>query len=596
MMEHARCQQRKQHARNVRRRVCRARAEQRVRVPAAQEDTLRPASKGDLPPTSQLVRIPQKNYYAQDDWRVAVKQLTPLDEFAYQCRVEGTLPKELDGTLFRNGPGRYERGGAKYAHFLDGDGLIVSFDLQPSEQTAFARAKFVRTAEYVEESREEKVLYRGTFGTRKDGISTFDLRTKNLANTNVMFHAGKLHALYEAGVPYKLDPHTLDTLGKDSLNGVLQRTEGLFVTLQNDLLNQSVGLGAWAFTAHPHIDSHTGHMVGWAWQSCAGSSISVQFAQIDEEGNPVVLQPYLLENCMAAPHDFGVTKQHYVMIQNRLDLQIAPYVLGMKSAANALVSRPDLPVLVHVIPREGATSDCEKSIVLEGPRESFEIHVCFAHDGAPIDCEQPDDADDHQSLVTIYTAGWDKLAPGSFLSEWGAEGDVAPDFNRIPRTVLWRYVVDTNTGSVTRTLAPGCEGICIDHPHATPRFEGHRSCRYVWSTVTNEVSTSGPPRGYVRLDLLTGERETWYAPSGRLFVEEPVIVEKDSAKGNECDMGEVWLLGMCTDVEDDGRSSLLILDGARLADGPVCRVRLEHHVTHGLHGCFASGFHSTASD
>ena len=39
-------------------------------------------------------------------------------------RVEGSLPPELRGTLYRNGPGLLTRLGQRYAHWFDGDGAI----------------------------------------------------------------------------------------------------------------------------------------------------------------------------------------------------------------------------------------------------------------------------------------------------------------------------------------------------------------------------------------------------------------------------------------------------------------------------------------
>merc|ERR1712187_684844 len=177
--------------------------------------------------------------------------------------------------------------------------------------------------------------------------------------------------------------------------------------------------------------------------------------------------------------------------------------------------------------------------------------------------------------------------------EWGVEGEVAPDFNIVPSQVLWRYVLDTRSGSVVCTVVPGGES--LDHAHVNPRFEGTAAARYVYANISNDKkqATSGPCRGYMRLDLLTGKREVWYGQSGRIIAMEPVIVEKAEARGNTKDTGDVWLLGMVNDGEDGGRSSLLVFDGARLADGPVCRIRLDHHVTHGLHGSFAPGVHAS---
>jgi all-trans-8'-apo-beta-carotenal 15,15'-oxygenase len=38
--------------------------------------------------------------------------------------VEGVVPKELQGTLLRNGPGLFEVGKQKIAQPFDGDGLV----------------------------------------------------------------------------------------------------------------------------------------------------------------------------------------------------------------------------------------------------------------------------------------------------------------------------------------------------------------------------------------------------------------------------------------------------------------------------------------
>src|SRR5215470_5157016 len=46
------------------------------------------------------------------------------EEVDYAAEVDGTLPNGLSGTLYRNGPGLFERGGAKKWNLLDGDGML----------------------------------------------------------------------------------------------------------------------------------------------------------------------------------------------------------------------------------------------------------------------------------------------------------------------------------------------------------------------------------------------------------------------------------------------------------------------------------------
>ena len=53
-----------------------------------------------------------------------------------RAQVVGTLPKELSGTLLRNGPGLFEVGDRRITMPFDGDGLVCSFAFR------FCRAYF----------------------------------------------------------------------------------------------------------------------------------------------------------------------------------------------------------------------------------------------------------------------------------------------------------------------------------------------------------------------------------------------------------------------------------------------------------------------
>ena len=51
--------------------------------------------------------------------------------------------------------------------------------------------------------------------------NAFKTDIKNTANTHVISFGGKLLALFEAGLPYRIDPATLDTIGEDDMSGTL---------------------------------------------------------------------------------------------------------------------------------------------------------------------------------------------------------------------------------------------------------------------------------------------------------------------------------------------------------------------------------------
>ena len=67
---------------------------------------------------------------------------------------------------------------------------------------------------YQAESQEQRILFRGTFATQRPGgaaRNALDVYVKNTSNTNVTCWGGRLWSLFEAGQPYRLNPHTLET-------------------------------------------------------------------------------------------------------------------------------------------------------------------------------------------------------------------------------------------------------------------------------------------------------------------------------------------------------------------------------------------------
>lgn len=70
------------------------------------------------------------------------------------------------------------------------------------------------THRFEAESRRGEVLFRGTFAMQREGgvlANALDVYVKNTSNTNVVCWAGRCLSLFEAGQPYRLDPHTLQT-------------------------------------------------------------------------------------------------------------------------------------------------------------------------------------------------------------------------------------------------------------------------------------------------------------------------------------------------------------------------------------------------
>lgn len=155
-------------------------------------------------------------------WRAGFESLTLEADRPVELMVEGTVPSDLAGTLFRIGPARHEVFGERNGSWFDGDGMVHAFRFDRGGVTYLNR--FVRTRKMRDEIAAGRRLYSG-FGTTSPigGLARVRaLRTVagNPANVHIVGHAGALLALCEGGAPYRIDPQTLDTIGTDDLGAI----------------------------------------------------------------------------------------------------------------------------------------------------------------------------------------------------------------------------------------------------------------------------------------------------------------------------------------------------------------------------------------
>ncbi|BBY55164.1 carotenoid oxygenase family protein [Mycobacterium koreense] len=65
-----------------------------------------------------------------------------------ELEIDGTVPGELSGILYRNGPVRFEGGGFAAQHPFDGDGLVCRYRLDGGRITF--RSRYVRTRKFTQ--------------------------------------------------------------------------------------------------------------------------------------------------------------------------------------------------------------------------------------------------------------------------------------------------------------------------------------------------------------------------------------------------------------------------------------------------------------
>ena len=502
--------------------------------------------------------------YDRADWASAFRNVhQELSDLPLQAS-RGTIPAELVGTLYRNGPGRLERGGHWVHHPFDGDGMITALRFETGQLSLTNR--FVRTEGWLAEEKAGKPLYRGVFGTQKPGgplANAFDLRLKNIANTHVVRLADQLLALWEASSPHALDPRTLETQGITLLDGVLKPGE--------------------AFSAHPRFDpGHHGEerMVTFGVKSGPRSTIRLmEFATSEgpagEPAGRLLSERADSFGGFAFLHDFAITPNWAVFLQNAIAFNPLPFVLGQKGAAQCLASKPGGQAQFWLIPRDGGAYAGQPPRIVPAP-QGFVFHHLNAWEISEAGPDGFGGQVEGPALVveSIFYADFPSIGPDTDFRQ--------VDFDLIPEGLLERCTIDLADGTVrTERLSERC----CEFAMVNPRREGLFS-QYAWMAVAERETGNDPLQAIKKLDLVSGERRVWSA-APRGFVSEPLMVPRPATPGGpEPAEDDGWVLTL---IWNGARcaSDLVILDAASLEELAV--VELPLAIPYGLHGSFVEG-------
>ena len=480
--------------------------------------------------------------YDRSDWASSFVNVEQELTDVALTPVRGTVPTELQGTFYRNGPGRLERDGHRVHHPFDGDGMIAAMRFENGSVCLSNR--FVRTEGWLAEEKAGKVLYRGVFGSQKPGgrlANAFDLRLKNIANTNVVRLGDQLLALWEAAEPHALDPRSLETRGLSRLDGVLKKGE--------------------AFSAHPRFDpGHNGRpcMVTFGVKTGPRSTIRLmEFATDGPEAGTLLHDRSDSFPGFAFLHDFAITPNWAVFLQNAIAFNPLPFVTGEKGAAQCLASQPGGKGRFWLIPRDSGRFAGQKPRILEAPDGFVFHHLNAFEDG------------DHVVVESIVYDDFPSIGPDEDFAE--------VNFDTVPEGILHRCRLDLSRESVQteRISERTCEFAMVN-----PERQG-LSARFAWMAVAERERGNDPLQAIQKLDLDSGETHTWSA-APRGFVSEPLMVRRPGAEAED----DGWVLDL---VWNGARaaSDLVILNARDLSEVAVLELPLA--VPHGLHGSWAAG-------
>ena len=452
---------------------------------------------------------------------------------AAHLHITGEMPRDLCGTLYRNGPNPQFAPRGPY-HWFAGDGMIHAFHIENGNVSY--KNRWVRTPKWEIEHKEGEGLS-GSFGNpRYTDARVFTLNS-TIANTNIVWHAGRLLALEEAHAPFSLDPATLMPVGPD----------GGYETYGNKLCGP--------FTAHPKFDPETGEMVFFGYSATGRFTKEISLQTVDRTGK--VTRAEILEGPFPAMiHDFAVTR-------NWIVLPVFPLTSSMERALGGkppFAWEPDKGTHIAFIPRKGTVADVKW--VSAPPCYVFHPMNHF---------ETPD------GKIVVDVMKYD-VAPLFPLP------DGSPSTKESPAARLFRWTFDlAGTGNTFK------EEQLDDRAGEFPRFDERftmRDYRHGWIVSGNvtDPSTGRPQRdGITHYDLKTGKNASWTSdPQDHLG--EPVFVPRNDNAAE----GDGWVLSVLY-VAAEGRSDLAVFEATDIAKGPVARAHLSSRVPAGFHGNWRPG-------
>ncbi|CAM9952414.1 unnamed protein product, partial [Heterosigma akashiwo] len=467
--------------------------------------------------------------------------------------LEGSVPLDLKGTYFRNGYGKFEIGTEKQKviHPFDSDGMVLA--AQFADGKVLFRNRFVRTEGYLKERDAKRVLFRNSFGTQRKGgflRNMFDLKSKNLANTNVLYRGGALYALWEGGLPHRLEADSLATVAADTLGGRLS-PGGLC-------------------TAHPRVDARTGRAVLFTREPSDISRFSVR--EFNEDMTEHSSREFKVEGTFPFFHDFVVTDNYYIFDLAPTTFDPVPFLLGFKGPASCIGFDDSAPSKLLLVPRGNPAAP-----VIQIPVDThFNFHYANAYDEGP-GCVIFD-------VVKSTTVALSASDPDPEVPVWNQIEGIYEDI--VPYSQLERYRLTKTAeeeGGDWRVEKELLSPNLVEFTSVSPEVSCKKH-RYVYGVSSPKLGVATPFRSVIKVDTETRTQTMWTGEAHE-FVGEPIFLPRDNAGPEEDDGYVVMVLW-------NGRervSHLVVFDARDIAKGPVSRLPLPTALPFGLHGTWAPG-------
>ena len=483
-----------------------------------------------------------------------------VNTFIKKENIVGEIPSSLQGTFLRNGPGLIEKYGHKLSHPIDGDGMVCALTF-PGDGTIHFKNKFVQTEEYLKEENAREFLFRGQMGSiteeqkETDGIlvkyavrnGTFPkIHFRNPSNTNVWHWGDRFISAYETGLPYSLDPATLDTKGKETFDSTLRlkRLGAHFRIDTSDPNNFKLVTGA--FIRSPMKPDGALEINEYNWDMSLAQSTIYDIEGLTYFHDLAIIDGY-----------YVVHKSPFVTMNPAEAIQI---LSGQTGPEYNMKYNNNLPSQFVFLPKDGKG----EQIVVDTPFPFHMYHfgTCYR--------ERDNVVLSTTSLAGAFDMSWE-------WRYWLSNMCKAPGkFNRF----------DIDLKSMTVKSHAELDPSSNEFPTSHPFRHGQVGTRYNYLMACDEPNRGLPFVDIVKVDMEKGAsaRKVWRADG---LISECVFAPRagyESATSNDEDDG--WLITQYFNPDVPDETQFLVLDAKNVEDGPVCRIKLDFKINYPFHGTF----------
>ena len=476
---------------------------------------------------SGQVRFPGEGFFS--GWGEPMRTESDLRDLEV---IQGQVPEDLNGVLYRCGPEtQYPPmvGGPEL--YFNGEGMVHMFRFSGGHVDY--RNRYVRNERFLAQAAARRSL----FGRYRNRV-TNDPGARNVnpttANTHIVWHAGKLFALKEDGLPIEIDPSTLETGASWDGDGAVR--------------------ARW-LSAHPKIDEATGEMVTFAYQALGEGTRDVALYVVDPDGR-VSGERWFEAPYPGNVHDFALAGEYAVFGFYPLITDI-----GVLEAGGPFYQwHRDTDAHFAVVRRDG-----------QGEIRWFRGPACFAahnmnafSEGGKVhlDCD-------------LQRTGWQM-----FPNHDGAPHDPAGGVSHLSRITF--DLDDDATGYRVTSLVP--EGVGVGMSRSDDRYQGmpYRHGYFLYRSP-GEIAGGAQQRSVAHVDHETGTLQVWQ-PGPDSSAHEPCFVPRAA----DAPEGDGYLMA-CVNRYAEHRSDLVILDALRVDGPPVATVKLPIRVRLTFHGSWVPG-------